>query len=122
MRICVVDDEQDMGFLFEQKFRKELKTGSIKFSFAHSGGECAKLLENITKDDNDIIVLVDVNLPDIDGGDLIKSLRVHYPKIKIIAFSGMSNDATATRCINNGADTFIGKPIDFKLLKNIIGV
>ena len=39
MKVMVVDDEMDVKFLFQQKFRKEIKSGQIKFQFAFSGEE-----------------------------------------------------------------------------------
>jgi len=34
MKIMVVDDEQDIKLLFEQRFRKEIKSGQVAFLFA----------------------------------------------------------------------------------------
>ncbi len=37
MKILVVDDEQDIKTLFEQRFRKEIKSGQVEFIFSFSG-------------------------------------------------------------------------------------
>ena len=37
MRIMVVDDEEDVQILFKQRFRKEIKSGTIEFKFEFSG-------------------------------------------------------------------------------------
>ena len=39
MKILVVDDEADIKFLFEQRFRKEIKNNEMDFAFAFSGEE-----------------------------------------------------------------------------------
>ena len=39
MKVLVVDDEIDVKILFEQRFRKEIKSGEFDFSFAFSGEE-----------------------------------------------------------------------------------
>jgi response regulator RpfG family c-di-GMP phosphodiesterase len=62
MKIMVVDDEQDIKILFEQKFRKEIKSGQIAFLFAFSGEEARDYLksngtENVNK------ILSDINMP-----------------------------------------------------------
>ena len=45
MKILAVDDEKDMQALFEQRFRKEIKTGLVEFAFAESGEEALIYLE-----------------------------------------------------------------------------
>ena len=37
MKILVVDDETDVRFLFEQRFRKEIRNHELDFDFAYSG-------------------------------------------------------------------------------------
>ena len=37
MKILVVDDEQDVKTLFQQRFRKEIRKGDLDFVFAFSG-------------------------------------------------------------------------------------
>ena len=37
MNILVVDDERDMQTLFEQRFRKEIRSGEINFAFWRRG-------------------------------------------------------------------------------------
>ena len=47
MNILVVDDETDVQTLFEQRFRKEIRTGETRFAFAMSGEEALKkILKN----------------------------------------------------------------------------
>ncbi len=45
MKILVVDDEQDVKVLFEQRFRKEIKNGEFNFVFAFSGEEALTYLQ-----------------------------------------------------------------------------
>ena len=45
MKILVVDDEKDVQILFEQRFRKEMRTGEMEFVFAFSGEEALLYLE-----------------------------------------------------------------------------
>ncbi len=44
MKILVVDDEQDVKTLFEQRFRKEIRDGKVEFAFAYSGEDALQLL------------------------------------------------------------------------------
>src|SRR5438045_1530535 len=44
MKILVVDDEKDVQFLFEQRFRKEIRDKEMQFVFAYSGEEAIMYL------------------------------------------------------------------------------
>ena len=46
MKILVVDDEQDMQTLFQQRFRKEIRDGIVDFAFAISGEMALDYLKN----------------------------------------------------------------------------
>ena len=45
MKVLVVDDEEDVQFLFKQQFRKEQKSGKIELYFAISGENALDYLE-----------------------------------------------------------------------------
>ena len=47
MKILVVDDEQDVPLLFQQRFRKEIRKGNLEFAFAFSGEEALNYLEDL---------------------------------------------------------------------------
>lgn len=50
MKILVVDDEQDVQLLFEQRFRKEIKKGELNFVFAFSGEDAIKTLASMNQE------------------------------------------------------------------------
>ena len=45
MKILVVDDEKDIQTLFEQRFRREIKSSLVEFVFAFSGEEALEYLK-----------------------------------------------------------------------------
>ena len=47
MKILVVDDEMDVKFLFEQYFRKEIRSNNIEFMFAYSGEHALNYYRNM---------------------------------------------------------------------------
>ena len=47
MKILVVDDEKDIKTLFEQRFRKEIKSNLVEFVFAFSGEEALELMKDL---------------------------------------------------------------------------
>jgi len=65
-----------------------------------------------TKIEKPDIVILDVNLPDADGFDLLSKLKGIKPDIKAIIISGSSNAKYARRAMNEGALRYFIKPFD----------
>jgi CheY-like chemotaxis protein len=118
MKILVVDDEKDVQLLFQQRFRKEIKSSELNFVFAFSGEEAMETLK--TLDQKAVLILSDINMPGMSGLDLLENIRREYEKpppvvMMITAYGDEENRNTAKRL---GADDFLTKPLDFKLLKD----
>lgn len=117
MKILVVDDEKDIKVLFEQRFRKEIKTNVVDFVFAFSGEEA---LEHLSKMEHEaILILSDINMPGMSGLQLLENVKKKYMKpppivMMITAYGDAENHRMATEL---GADDFLTKPVDFTLLK-----
>lgn len=65
-------------------------------------------LENIKKDGPDVLLL-DINLPDVDGIELCKRLLKILPEIKIIALTNYDDVSFVKRILNNGAHGYLLK-------------
>ena len=70
-RILVVDDEPDLEALVLQKFRRQIRDGTMRFVFAHDGVEALAML----KADKGIdLVVSDINMPRMDGLSLLQQI------------------------------------------------
>jgi DNA-binding NtrC family response regulator len=108
--ILVVDDEPDLKALVLQKFRRQIRDGSISFMFARDGIEA---LQSLEQNPNIDLVLSDINMPRMDGLLLLQKLQEAEDKrwtIIVSAYGDMSNIRIA---MNRGAFDFLTKPIDF---------
>ncbi|MBK8504698.1 MAG: response regulator [Saprospiraceae bacterium] len=117
MKILVVDDERDVQFLFQQRFRKEIKNDEMTFVFAFSGEEALTYLENNRHDS--VLILSDINMPGMSGLELLNNIKTAYktppPVVMMItAYGDQENFNTAMRL---GADDFLTKPLEFSVLK-----
>ncbi|MEO6228752.1 MAG: response regulator [Ferruginibacter sp.] len=117
MKILVVDDEQDVKILFEQRFRKEIKNKEIEFAFAFSGEEALIYLGQLKHEA--VLILSDINMPGMSGLDLLAHIKQKYHEpppivMMITAYGDAENFNTAKEL---GADDFLTKPVDFQLLK-----
>lgn len=117
MKILVVDDEKDVQVLFEQRFRREIRNGEMKFVFAFSGEEA---LDYLHKHEHEaVLILSDINMPGMSGLELLGFIKQEYSKpppvvMMITAYGDAENYNTAKRL---GADDFLTKPVDFTVLK-----
>lgn len=118
MKVLVVDDEVDIKDLFLQRFRKEIRKEEYQFVFAHSGEDALSTLDGMNHDS--ILILSDINMPGMSGLDLLSEIKSTYktppPVVMMVtAYGDADNYNTAKRL---GADDFLTKPLDFKLLKS----
>ena len=118
MKILVVDDEEDMQTLFQQRFRKEIHDGLADFAFAISGEQALEYMKG--NDHEAVLILSDINMPGMSGLDLLKHIKQKYHKpppvvMMITAYGDAENFNIAKEL---GADDFLTKPLDFNLLKD----
>ena len=115
--ILFVDDELDLEVLVKQRFRKQVKEGVFKLSFAHNGQAA---LDKLNEDGTIGIIVTDINMPVMDGLTLltnVKNIKRPVRTIVASAYSDMTNIRTA---MNRGAYDFVTKPIDFVDLETTI--
>ena len=117
MKILVVDDEKDMQLLFQQRFRKEIKHDEVNFMFALSGEEALKTLQ--TMDQEAVLILSDINMPGMNGLELLDKIKHNFqnPPLVVMMITAYGDDENYKKAIELGADEFLTKPLDFKVLK-----
>jgi adenylate cyclase len=109
-KILVVDDEPDLEALVVQKFRRQIRDGSVSFVFAHDGVEAlAMLAQNRDLD----MVVSDINMPRMDGLSLLQKLQETDEKPSTVIVSAYGDMANIRTAMNRGAFDFLTKPIDF---------
>lgn len=115
--ILVVDDEPDLEALIVQKFRRQIRDGSIAFLFARDGVDAlATLAANLDVD----MVLSDINMPRMDGLSLLAKLQEAENKLSTVIVSAYGDMANIRTAMNRGAFDFVTKPIDFADLEATI--
>lgn len=117
MKILVVDDEQDIQTLFEQRFRKEIREKRVEFFFAFSGEDALTCMSRMEHEA--VLILSDINMPGMNGFQLLEQLKKKYLKpppvvMMITAYGDSENHRIAKEL---GADDFLTKPVDFTALK-----
>ncbi len=108
----VIDD--DVSTLEMMRF--QLKSEGFEVTAADCG---AKGLEFVEKQEFDII-LTDLNLPDIDGIEMVSKCKQVLPDTEIIMITGFGSTEKAIEATKAGAFYYVEKPIEFEELLVLI--
>ena len=116
-RILAVDDEADFELLITQRFRKQIRDGEFAFAFAGNGEDAlAKLDADPTFD----LILLDINMPVMDGLTMLAKLRERESRVRSIIVSAYGDMANLRTAMNCGAFDFVTKPVDLADLETTI--
>ena len=118
MKILVVDDEMDIQSLFQQRFRKEIRSEEYSFVFAFSGEKAIEYLKS--NDREAVLILSDINMPGMSGLDLLGHIKQNFnePPPVVMMITAYGDEENYNTAKNLGADDFLTKPLDFNTLKD----
>ena len=102
--VLIVDDDEAVLAML----RKVMKSSGIESEVARSGGEAIELAGRGHYD----LMLLDVNMPGMDGFEVIQTLRGRGIKLPIIVISGRREDYDALYGLDIGADDYLTKPFN----------
>jgi DNA-binding NarL/FixJ family response regulator len=74
----------------------------------------------VLKSEKTDVVLLDIQLPDKNGIDLLKHIVHHFPKTRVIVLSNLVSDYYQKLCKAEGAFYFIDKSKDFDKIPEVI--
>jgi DNA-binding response OmpR family regulator len=101
-KILLVDDDGDL--VMSLSVYLEVKNHSVEVASTGQEG-----LDMMRSGDHDLIVL-DWNLPDIDGIDVLTEYRSSGGTKRILMLTGMREDESRSKGLIAGADDFLSKP------------
>ena len=110
-RVLVIDDDEEIRTIVEHM----LVGAGHQVEAALDGAEGLRLFGKRPPD----LVLTDINMPGLDGHDVIAAIRVLHPEVPIIAVSGggaISPDELLLKASALGAVEIIMKPFEFRQL------
>lgn len=112
--ILVVDDEPDLEALVRQRMRREIRRGVYQFEFAANGEEALDVLARNNAID---IVLTDINMPRMDGLELLSRMSNLDQELRSVVVSAYGDMKNIRQAMNLGAFDFVIKPVDFSDLR-----
>lgn len=109
MKLLLIEDNKSLS----QIISKGLKKCSYAVDSAYDGEEA---IESFDVNEYDLIIL-DLNLPKMDGLDVLKHIRTSNKLVKIIILSARSEIEDRVKGLDMGANDYLIKPFDFKELE-----
>jgi DNA-binding NtrC family response regulator len=110
--ILVIDDEEEML----DSLRLTLQQTGYHVSTAKTGAEGLALFDSGDYD----LVLADLQLPDMEGLDVLRRIKDKKPSVEVIIISGYGSVAKAVEATKAGAFHFVEKPFEFDALELLI--
>lgn len=102
-KILIVDDNNDICLLLERYLSKQ----GYKTASALRGDEGLALLRKDTYE----LVICDFKLPDIDGLEMLRRIKVLDPTTAVIIITGYSDVRVAVQTVKHGAYDYVTKPL-----------
>ncbi|MBW4055330.1 MAG: response regulator [Proteobacteria bacterium] len=102
-KILIVDDEQEIGQALKLYLTDEGYTPSLA-----SDGTAA--LEMLVDEKDYAVMLLDINMPGLNGVAVLKRLQDAGSDTAVIMMSGHGSEELAVECMRNGAEDYISKP------------
>jgi len=108
----IVDDEPDIRELLELTLSRmglsTVSTGTLSEARAELIGKSFRLC------------LTDMRLPDGDGIELVEYISDEWPDMPVAVITAHGNMELAIKALKNGAFDFVSKPVDLKVLRNLV--
>jgi DNA-binding NtrC family response regulator len=112
MKILVVDDEPHI----REVLRELLATDGHDTQTAESGYAALSAVKEFSPH----IVFLDIRMPEMDGIQCLRRIKEFDPDIAVVMISGFATLEMARRSLEIGAFDYIGKPLSFDHIREVI--
>jgi DNA-binding response OmpR family regulator len=111
-RVLVVDDDP----LVLEIVKELLVAQGYEMAATHSGAQAFAMMAASPPD----VLLLDINLPVVDGVTVLRRVRTLYPQMRVIMLTGNADEAVAKDTLRRGAFDYVVKPFDFAHLARVV--
>ncbi len=101
-KVIAIDDSPDDLRLIADLLSKD---ETLDVELTDSG---TKALQRI-RDSRPDLVIVDIDIPDLDGLELLKQIKIHYSDVPVIITTGAGRESVAIQALDSGAATYVAK-------------
>ena len=101
--ILIVDDEE----VVRLSHLRSLEDADCNAQAAEDGREALNVMEQHSFD----VVLLDLRMPDLDGMDVLKTIKQRWPDSEVVVITGYPTLETAKEAVRLGAFNYLAKPV-----------
>jgi two-component system copper resistance phosphate regulon response regulator CusR len=105
MRILVVEDEKKVADFVQRGLKSELYTVDV----ASDGATALHFLKEAAYE----VVILDLNLPDISGNDVLRQMRKNGIQVPVLILTARGSIPEKVESFQEGADDYLTKPFSF---------
>ena len=102
--ILIVDDEE----VVRLSHLRSLESTDCNARAAEDGRQAISVMEEQDFD----VVLLDLRMPDLDGMDVLKTIKQRWPSSEVVVITGYPSIETAKQAVRLGAFNYLTKPLD----------
>ena len=102
--ILIVDDEE----VVRLSHLRSLENTDCNARAAEDGRQAISVMEEQAFD----VVLLDLRMPDLDGMDVLKTIKQRWPASEVVVITGYPSIETAKEAVRLGAFNYLTKPLD----------
>jgi two-component system, OmpR family, response regulator CpxR len=107
-KVLLVDDERE----FVQTLSERLGMRDIGSAVAFDGESALAMIQ----EDEPEVMLLDLQMPGIDGMEVLKRVKADNPEIEVVILTGHGTDKHRAECLKLGAFAYLEKPVDIDVL------
>lgn len=105
MRVLIAEDDVALASFV----RKGLEAEHYAVDVSHDGEQARAMAGELDYD----LLMLDLNLPRIDGVNILRHLRTRKPSMPILVLTSRNRVEDRVQCLDLGADDYMGKPFSF---------
>jgi CheY-like chemotaxis protein len=113
-KVLIVDDEETLTWSMTKTLAKD--QGKYELVIANTGSEALKVLQ---KDPIDVVV-TDIRMPDINGLELLSTIRKQYPSTKVIIMTAYGSPEVHKEATRRGSYFYLEKPFEISDIRTLI--
>ena len=108
-KLLIVDDELEICEFLKSFFEDR----DFKVMVANSGAQALEQVELFQPE----VVLLDIQMPGMDGLQTLKKIKELHPKVKVIMVTAVETQEKIEEAMRLGADNYITKPLSLEYLE-----
>ncbi len=110
-KILIIEDVRAAQFLYEQALLSDNEDYIVKGVDRGKEG-----LRELKRDSYDLVIL-DINLPDIRGEEVLEKLRLDFPNLPVLVLTAFAHREVIYKVAKAGINDYLIKPVDLKILR-----